>query len=75
MLFWFLFCDDIPQISYDIYDNPVMLNFVMIICVMIFWSCCDDTVVMLSSNPEIASYLNIIFDVSTTFSLQFQLSK
>ncbi len=29
----------------------VMLNFVMIICVMIFWSRCDDTVVMLSSNP------------------------
>ncbi len=30
----------------------VMLIFVMIICVMIFWSRCDDTVVMLSSNPK-----------------------
>jgi hypothetical protein len=28
----------------------------MIISVMIFWTCCDDTVVMLSSNPKISTW-------------------
>jgi hypothetical protein len=48
----------------------VMLNFVMIICVIIFWDHFDDTVVMLSSNPLWCCF----FSLSDALFLQLTLS-